>query len=168
MFYDQAGDGASRTVTLTRKDISAVRRLLRLLLGAERQLAEALERDSPPSTAAQFDRSTLAARAHEEFQTRRRRIKVFGQAMFGEAAWDMLLALYVMDMSGPRHRVGDLMRLAGAPTTTANRWLGYLLTHGLVCREPHPTDARTGFVSLTDKGRTKMDEYLSGTLQPDM
>jgi DNA-binding MarR family transcriptional regulator len=162
MFQDQPPD-EERTITLSRKDMAAARRLLQLLLGIDRHMLIALDGDAPKVSAQGHDRSILIARARATFENRRRRTKVFGQSMFGEVAWDMLLALYIMDMSGPRHTAGDLMRLAGSPTTTANRWLGYLIAHGLVSRSEHPTDARTSFVSLTDMARTKMDEYFSGT-----
>ena len=161
MFHDQSTDDSERSVTLSRKDLSAARRLLSLLVGADRQAAHALETPSPLPTARVGDRTIFVTRARAAFKNRRRRIAVFGQSMFGEAAWDMLLALYIMDMSEARQTVGDLMKLAGTPATTANRWLGYLVSHGLVRKGDHPTDARTSFVSLTDKARAKMDEYFS-------
>lgn len=163
MLRDQSSQGdAERTVTLSRRDLSAARRLFNLLFTDDRA-ARGFE--APPTvpieTAA--ERGTLVARARDEFDNRRRRVGVFGQSMFGEAAWDMLLALYILDESGQRQTVGGLMQFAGSPTSTAKRWLDYLAAHDLVRREPHPTDRRTDFVSLTDKAREKLDLYLSGT-----
>lgn len=83
--------------------------------------------------------------------------------MFGEAAWDMLLALYILERSDQRQTVGALMQHAGAPTTTAKRWLDFLEGRGLVARTPHPTDRRTAFVSLTQNGRSKLDLFYSET-----
>ena len=82
--------------------------------------------------------------------------------MFGEAAWDMLLALYILDMTGQRQTVGNLLRFSGTPMTTAKRWLDDLAAHDLVWREPHPTDRRTAFVVLTPKARQKLDLIYSG------
>lgn len=164
MFHDQSTRDSERSVTLSRKDLSAARRLLSLLLGADRRAADALVTPAPPTAATGDDRTIFVPCARAEFKNRRGRVAVFGQSMFGEPAWDMLLALYIMDMSGARQTVGDLMKLAGTPATTANRWLAYLVSHGLVRRDDHPTDARTSFVSLTDKARAKMDEYFSGTV----
>lgn len=93
---------------------------------------------------------------------------MFGQSMFGEAAWDMLLVLYITELYGPRQTVGDLARAAGSPKTTANRWLGFLVGHDLVRCYEHPTDGRTSFVTLTEKGRTKLDEYFSGTVETEV
>ena len=164
MFHDRSIQ-TERTVTLSSKDLSAARTLLRVLLGADQKAAEALESCPPTRTATGDDRTLLVAYAREAFANRRRRGSVFGQSMFGEAAWDMLLALYIMEMSGPRQTLGDLMKLAGTPVTTANRWLAFLVARRLVQREDHPIDRRSSFVSLTDSARTKMDEYFSGTVR---
>ncbi len=85
--------------------------------------------------------------------------------MFGEPAWDMLLALYVSSVDGPRHSVGRLGTLSGAPQTTALRWLDYLVMEKLVVRTPNPTDRRSDFVELSDKGRNALEKYLSEELE---
>jgi predicted transcriptional regulator len=149
---------------LSRKDLAAARRLLVLLLGADREATLDL------STRAVDDRtrSGLVARAREELGNRRRRVALFGGSMFGEAAWDMLLTLYILDVSGQRQTFGSLLRLAGIPMTTAKRWLDYLAADGLIRRNEHPTDRRTAFVSLTAKGREKLDMYYSETTSTDV
>jgi DNA-binding MarR family transcriptional regulator len=146
-------------VTLSRMDLLVAQRLLQLLLVPDGQSPDSRGRNS----AAPRDRALLVARAQTEFLDRRRRIAVFGQSMFGEAAWDMLLALYILDTSGQRPTVGSLIEFAGTPATTAKRWLDYLMAHDLVRREPHPTDRRTAFVSLTSKAREKLDLYYAET-----
>lgn len=161
MYHDQKTAEGGRTVKLSQEDLQSARRLLELL-------AE-LERKTTSETLTEFgerpSRQALAERAREEFHNRRRRSAVFGPSMFGEAAWDMLLALYVFDESGRRQTVGSLMRLAGTPMTTAKRWLDFLTARDFVRRDPHPTDRRTGFVSLTDKARQKLDMYYSEALK---
>ena len=84
--------------------------------------------------------------------------------MFGEAAWDMLLALYILDMSGQRQTVGSLLHFSGTPMSTAKRWLDFLSAHDLVRREAHPTDRRTAFIGLSDRARQKLDLYFSETI----
>ena len=76
----------------------------------------------------------------------------------------MLLELYINKDFGTRHSVGRLCDLSGAPPTTALRWLDYLEKETLVAREPHPTDRRTEFVEITEKGCTAMARYLFETL----
>lgn len=86
--------------------------------------------------------------------------------MFGEAAWEMLLLLYVTD-SGPRQTVSRFAKLAGYSKSTAIRWIDYLAQHQFIHREPHPTDMRSAYVSLSTKGRETIEAYLFETLQPD-
>jgi|SRR3954454_1987252 len=165
MFHEQPSDNdAKRTVTLSGKDLSAARRLLRILLGVEQAPSEDLLRQRPIRPSGEIQRTTLLDRAQDEFHNRRRRVSVFGQSMFGEPAWDMLLALYILDISGQRQTVGSLLQFSGTPMSTAKRWLDYLSAHDLVRREAHPTDRRTAFVGLTDRARQKLDVYFSETI----
>ncbi|HSR00760.1 MAG TPA: MarR family transcriptional regulator [Sphingomicrobium sp.] len=169
MDHDQSeGAEAGKTIKLSRKEVSAARRLLQLLVGAEREAADELLLVPPVSRGAASDRSSLVDRAREEFHERRRRGAVFGQSMFGEPAWDMLLTLYILDISGQRQTIGALLNFSGTPATTAKRWLDYLVAHDLVRREEHPTDRRTAFVTLTGKAREKLDIYYSGTRETGM
>jgi DNA-binding MarR family transcriptional regulator len=150
-----------RTLRLSRNDIRAARRLLRVLLGEEQESA-----GEQPAASAVGDtsREALVSRAQEEFGNRRRRAEIFGRSMFGEPAWDMLLALYILDISGQRQTVGSLLYFSGTPMTTAKRWLDFLAARDFVRREPHPTDKRTAFVSLTAKAREMLDLYYSETV----
>lgn len=170
MYQDQSTDADNiRTVRLTRKDLLAVTRLLRLLDGTEDHSENApsqLERPARHMT--DSERTSLAERARDEVRNRRRRELLFGKSMFGEAAWDMLIMLYSLDVSGDRQTVGSLLRKTGTSMTTGLRWLGYLVSHGLVRRDPHPTDLRTEFVTLTSKAREMLDVYYSGTSRTDV
>lgn len=162
---DEADFGL-RTVTLSNRDLQAVARVLNLLVSAE---------SSRPKDCAAIDdhilqpastpiRDVLVDRARHEFANRARRSRIFGGAMFGEAAWDMLLALYVAEQSGARHTVSGLTDLSGVPSTTALRWLDFLENkEQLVRRRANPTDKRVFFVELTDRGRAALDLYFSGT-----
>jgi DNA-binding MarR family transcriptional regulator len=94
------------------------------------------------------------------FASRQARCRFFNKAMFGEPGWDMLLALYSMEVAGPRQTVGRLTEKSGAPPTSALRWLNFLEEEHLVSREPHPNDGRTTFIELTDKGRKAIEDYL--------
>lgn len=163
MFYGQPqNDDAKRTVTLSSNDLRAARRLLQLLLGGNAN--DQLSLEPPTRPAEDKTRGALIARAQEEFGKRRRRLAFFRESMFGEAAWDMLLALYILDVSGQRQTVGSLLHFSGASATTAKRWLTFLEGNGLVRRDPHPTDRRLSFVGLTEKAREKLDLYYSETI----
>ena len=95
--------------------------------------------------------------ARKAFIARRRRSQHFKKGMFGEPAWEILLALYIRDTSGGRLTITRLTDMIGLPPTSGLRWLDYLEKEHLVERESHPTDLRAFFVHLTDKGRTSMD-----------
>ncbi len=85
--------------------------------------------------------------------------------MFGEPAWDMLLILYI-EQGGPQLTMGRLARIAGASATTALRWIEYLEGQGLTRRQSHPTDRRTFFVRITDRGLQALDLYFSEAFMP--
>ena len=87
--------------------------------------------------------------------------------MFGEAAWDMLLALYATDQSGGRHSVTGLVNLSGVPPTTALRWLNFLEKEQLVTRTPNPHDGRVFRVELTEEARDARVTYFSGTAEEE-
>jgi DNA-binding MarR family transcriptional regulator len=148
-------------VRLTDRDIDDARRLLALLAGELREplLVDEASKDRQRS----LSRQTLIQRARQTYTDRRTRAKHFGEAMFGEAAWDMLLVLYMTDI-GARQTVSSLARLSGSSKSTALRWMEYLEERQLIKREPHPTDKRSAFVALTEKGREKLEAYLSETV----
>jgi DNA-binding MarR family transcriptional regulator len=108
------------------------------------------------------DRDIFVERARQMFVSRERRQRNFNGIMFGEAAWDMLLALYVTEHSRARQTVSGLIAMAGVPPTTALRWLDFLNTkEQLVTRRPSRTDGRVFIVELTDKARIALDRHLS-------
>lgn len=102
--------------------------------------------------------------ALELLRLRKHRHEIFGRAMFGEPAWEMLLLLYAV---GPRQTVSHLARLVGASKSTAIRWIDYLDSQRLVQRHSHPTDKRAVVVELTQKGRNAIRLYLSETRPSD-
>jgi DNA-binding MarR family transcriptional regulator len=146
------GQDANRTVRVSDRDVAEARRLLSLLADVDPRGGSA------PSSGS----GELQERARAILAARRRREAVFATAIFGEPAWDMLLILY-LGASESRRTLGRLGELAEISKSTALRWIDYLERHGLVRREPHPTDKRASFVELTEKARKAMDLYLSGT-----
>lgn len=166
MFSDQPQQDGDKehTITLSRTDIRAARRLLRLLLDIENASPSGTEFRPTVVRADDTSRTALVRRAREEFANRRRRVELFHGSMFGEAAWDMLLSLYILDVSGQRQTLGTLVKFSKASMTTAIRWINFLAAHGLVEREPHPTDLRTTFIRLTSEARDKLDKYYSDTV----
>jgi DNA-binding MarR family transcriptional regulator len=116
-------------------------------------------KSSQAGAASQSPTAESRERALQILAFRRQREEVFGRAMFGEPAWEMLLLLYGVG-SGQRQTVTRLAELAQASKSTAIRWIDYLEGQGWVRRESHPTDKRSMFVELTDKGTGSVQLYL--------
>lgn len=96
---------------------------------------------------------------------RTNRNQVFGDDLFAEPAWDMLLDLYANHRLNRTVTIGDLCVASRAPMSTALRWLGLLERKKLVWRTADPLDRRRAFVSLTDEGRAKMEMTLDSTTE---
>lgn len=106
-------------------------------------------------------REVLRADAvREQFQRALRR-KLFGEHLFGEPGWDILLALFVIDSVERRLSIADLTAITLVPLTTSLRWLGYLEEQDLISRSIAPNDQRMVLIELTDKGRSAMETYFS-------
>lgn len=139
-----------------------VLRLTRAEVDDARKLLAKLSEEFPGSAVSQSP-ADLLEQAKETYSNRRRRAHYFGEAMFSEPAWDMLLLLYIL-RDGGRLSVSALARETGFSKTTALRWLGYLDSHKLIDRDEHPTDKRVAFVTISLKGKDLLEAYLSETL----
>ena len=107
------------------------------------------------------NRLQLEKLARHLFEARLDRKQLFDGEIFGEPAWDMLLALYYMPRSGELLTVTNLSHTAGVPETTGLRWQQTLLDEGLIKRGPHILDRRLRLVGLTPQGRLLMEKYLT-------
>jgi len=108
---------------------------------------------------ATISRSDLSERAAALLKVRRLRNELFGRALFGEPAWDMLLALYVATGRGTRVTVSGI---AGSecPHTTGLRWLQALEAEQLVKRVRNCRDKRMSFVELTPQALNALDRLF--------
>ena len=98
--------------------------------------------------------------ASKLYDARRGRDRLFSDGLFGEPAWDMLLALYCLPSRGIALGITSLSYAANVPLSTGARWQKLLFEQGLIKRGPHVTDARQQLVGLSDKGRELMEKYL--------
>jgi DNA-binding MarR family transcriptional regulator len=155
-----------KTVALSENELRAAAKLLNVLVGVEgdrgRELTRIVEKGGKSGDFR--DRLVLVEHARQTFANRAQRSRFFHSAMFGEAAWDMLLALYATENADSRHTVSGLVNLAGVPPTTALRWLDFLEQEQLVTRKPNPTDRRVFYVGLTDMAREALDAYFCETV----
>lgn len=112
------------------------------------------EADTPAVSASQI-RSIVRAR--------RLRGQFFGQALFADPAWDMLLDLFAAHLERSQVSVSSLCIAAAVPPTTALRWIGTLHDAGLFERQPDPDDRRRAYIGLSSKGVAAMSSYLQAT-----
>jgi DNA-binding MarR family transcriptional regulator len=155
-------DEISKSVTLSDKDVRDAARLLRLLSQAASSPDPLFPEVAAESRSDPPDRELLNSRAKVVLHSRRLRARHFSRAIFGEPAWEILLVLYITDVSGGRQTIGRLADWIETPPTTVLRWVGYLEKERLVERQSHPTDRRLVFIRLLEKGRNALDAYLSG------
>ena len=108
---------------------------------------------------AEPSKGELAHLARRMYDARRQRDRMMDRKLFGEPAWDMLLALYSMkgQLFGPK----GLTHAAEVPVTTGQRWQALLKDEGLIERVPPDCEPRKQWIRLTDKGRSMMDSYLT-------
>jgi DNA-binding MarR family transcriptional regulator len=89
------------------------------------------------------------------------RTSYFEPGMFGEAGWDMLLALYIAHGRGYTLKVSDACYEAAVAPTTALRWLDSIEQAGLAERRSNMLDRRSILVSITPQGIARLNEYLA-------
>jgi hypothetical protein len=102
------------------------------------------------------NKSRLKALALRLYSKRVLRAQYLPQTMFGEAAWDMMLALYASP-----HEVAGLDILCERTRQSVNstlRWIDYLEEQGLAGREQ---SALGPIVQLTNAGRKALESYLT-------
>ena len=120
---------------------------------------------SAQGSAREIGSELLVEAAGIVIEARQSRAHSLPSAIFGEPAWDILLALFRCPRSGEGERVSNLSLSSGTPATTALRWIDYLEREGFVTRRSSQADKRVVFVQLTDKARDAIGDYLASLLE---
>ncbi|MFA9199757.1 MAG: winged helix DNA-binding protein [Cypionkella sp.] len=92
---------------------------------------------------------------------RRLRADYFGQELFADPAWDILLDLTAARAEHVRVSVTSLCIASGVPPTTALRWIGQMTEAGLLEREDDDSDRRRAFIRLSDRAADAMARYFA-------
>ncbi len=148
----QAGDCAATgpvKIDLGPGDVAALKRIL-----------QTLAKDLPDNGISSDGKAEKEI-AQLLFNLRRARAHLFPPSMFGEAAWDMLIALYISDQSPA---AADLARWTSTPLTTAMRWIAYLEDHDLIERQSSVEDRRAHKIRLTGHAHANMQKLFSDLL----
>lgn len=101
------------------------------------------------------DPTELTAVARATVRSRRRRDATF-PGMFADAAWDILLDLFIAGEERRLINVSSACIAAAVPTSTALRVIGALERDGVIVRTRDPSDNRVHYLALADDARRKM------------
>ncbi len=93
-------------------------------------------------------------------EVRKSRGRFLDRSLFGEPAWDMLLALYISHVEQYRLKVTDLIHESRATSSTGLRWIVKLQAAGLIVRRENHADQRSFFLELPDDGAAKVTALL--------
>ncbi len=102
----------------------------------------------------------LPAIALAMYTSRRARERHFAPDLFGEAAWNILLYLYVQQTRNRRVSVTDACTASGSAPTTSMRWIAALCDEGLT-RQTNAFGQRVKSLRLTPDGLRRIEAYLS-------
>jgi len=89
----------------------------------------------------------------------KKRASIFGQDLFGDPAWNMMVDLYASTLRGRTVSVKDLCIASGSPNTTALRHLNLLYEAGLIDRVRDEADNRRVLLKPTETGMRAMEQY---------
>ena len=92
---------------------------------------------------------------------RRRRDVLFGNDLFADPAWDMMLDLAAARLDGARVAVSSLCIAAAVPPTTALRWIRNLTELAVFERDADASDGRRVFIALRDEAASKIFAFLA-------
>lgn len=91
------------------------------------------------------------------------RQRLFGRELFPDPAWNILLELFVAGEQGRDVTIKCACAAAGVPQSTALRHIAHLTEIRLITRHQNLSDARSAYLELTERARTRMVEFLTLT-----
>lgn len=92
---------------------------------------------------------------------RRLRSRYLPYDLFADPAWDMMLNLFLAELTGQPMAVSRLTHSAEVPATTALRWMNTMIERGIFRRRSDPFDKRRFFIELSADASKAMREYFS-------
>ena len=106
-------------------------------------------------------RARARAWAERLYAERRRRDALFPPDLFGEPAWDLLLAMFTARERGQAMILCRAYKAAGVTDTTGRRLLDRMEAEGLITRRRAPRSRKMRIVELTDLAVERLIDYLA-------
>lgn len=128
-----------------------------------RRIVESLAR---AATTDHLTDKQLMEGARQLLQARARTAMLFPKGLFRDAAWDMLLELFISGEEGGIVYVKQLTIASGESATGAMRRIERLEAAGFITRTSDPLDQRRVIVRLTERGRTALVSMLRHIFEP--
>jgi hypothetical protein len=100
--------------------------------------------------------------AERLYAERRRRDALFPPGIFGEPAWDLLLAMFTARERGQPMILCRAYKAAGVSDTTGRRLLDRMEEEGLITRRRAPRSRKMRIVELTESAVERLADYLAG------
>ena len=123
-----------------------------------------LEHRPAPTADPVDERARARAWAERLYAERRRRDRLFPDGLFGEPAWDLLLALFIARDKSQAIILCKAYQAAGVTDTTGRRLLDRLEDEGLITRRRAPRSRKMRIVELTDLAVARLTDYLANHL----
>lgn len=96
---------------------------------------------------------------HSVLLVRRARDDVFGENLFSDPAWDILLELFGAKLAGRRVTTSELAQAIEVPLSTTLRWIAALHERGLI--ESDAVANVTSAVALSGGAASRMEHLAS-------
>lgn len=135
-------------------------------------VAEAAPRDFAVPNVKRQTNGALSVSAAERLNVaiawirgRQKRDLAFGDDLFFDPAWSILLELYVHHRQRTAVSITSLCIGAKIPPSTGLRWITLLEKRGLVTREADPFDKRKSYATLTSDAIDRIERTLDDTME---
>jgi DNA-binding MarR family transcriptional regulator len=108
-----------------------------------------------------FMAADAAAIVSKVIQSRRRRRDYFSSELFADAAWDVLLKLFLAELEGRRLGAAELRNSLALPDSTSERWIAKLERDGWIRQSADVDFPVRRIVGLSGAGSRAMQSWLN-------
>jgi hypothetical protein len=166
VLYDRVREGEAARLAKLNEEVARIAEVLARLSREDEPRRASIGTVS--DTRAGFDGPPAVAHIRPEdvrkiIRGRRLRDRFFGQGVFEDPAWDMILDLYAAHLARGQVSVSSLCIAAAVAPTTALRWIAKLTDAGLFVRQPDPFDRRRAYMELSPRALDGMNRYVLAT-----